>query len=82
MAEYIDIARIDDWNDLLIIDDNGYAISVYDVGELPRANVVEREKIDTAIEEMNSIGLGVVMDCDEMRDYCVEILKRNIGESK
>ena len=34
--------------------------------------------IKNAIEEMNSIEL--VMDCDEMRDYCIEILKRNIGE--
>lgn len=37
-----------------------------------------RSKIDKAIKEMESIEL--VMFCDEMRDYCVEILKRNIGE--
>lgn len=35
-------------------------------------------KIDKAIEEMNNIEL--VMSCEEMRDYCVEILKRNIGK--
>ena len=40
MAEYMDIARIDDWNDLSIIDDNGNATYVYDVGELPKANVI------------------------------------------
>ena len=34
-----------------------------------------RSKIDKAIDEMNSIELGLVMDCDDMRDYCVEILK-------
>lgn len=33
MKEYIDISRIDDWN------------------ELQRANVIEKEKIDKAIEE-------------------------------
>lgn len=37
-----------------------------------------RAKIDKAIAEMESIEL--VMFCDEMRDYCVDILKRNIGE--
>ena len=44
MAEYIDIARIDDWNNLSIIDDNGNARYVYDVGELPRADVIEIPK--------------------------------------
>lgn len=43
----------------------------------PTADVVERSKIDKAIEEMESI--EAVMFCDEMRDLCVEILKRNIG---
>jgi len=47
---------------------------------IPIADVIERAKIDNAIKEMNSMPLGLVMDCDEMRDYCVEILKRNIGE--
>lgn len=41
MAEYIDIARIDDWNDLSIIDDNGCAIYVDNISELPTANVIE-----------------------------------------
>ena len=45
---------------------------------IPSVEAVERSKIDKAIEEMNNIGL--VMSCDEMRDYCVEILKRNIEE--
>ena len=48
------------------------------VMQIPTADVIERSKIDKAIEEMESIEL--VMFCDEMRDYCVEILKRNIGE--
>ena len=41
---------------------------------------MERSKIDKAIEEMESIEDGLVMSCEEMRDYCVEILKRNIEE--
>lgn len=48
------------------------------VMQIPTADVIERSKIDKAIKEMESIEL--VMFCDEMRDYCVEILKRNIGE--
>ena len=39
---------------------------------------VELSKINKAIKEMNNIDL--VMSCEEMRDYCVEILKRNIEE--
>lgn len=50
------------------------------IKNLSTANVVEQEKIDKAIEEMNSMELGLIMECGEMRDYCVEILKRNIGE--
>ena len=50
------------------------------IKEQPTIDVIEKEKIDNAIKEMNSMPLGLVMNCDEMRDYCVEILKRNIGE--
>lgn len=61
MAEYMDISRIDDWNDLSIIDDNGWATYVYDVGELPRANVIEREKINKAIEGAYRIRTDVLL---------------------
>ena len=37
-----------------------------------------RSKIHKAIVEMESI--DTVMFCEEMRDLCVEIIKRNIGE--
>lgn len=37
-----------------------------------------KTNIKKSIKEMSSIQL--VMDCDEMRDYCIEVLKRNIGE--
>ena len=37
-----------------------------------------RLNVAKAIKEMENIEL--VMFCDEMRDYCVEILQRNIGE--
>lgn len=87
MAEYIDIARIDDWNDLSIIDDDGYAINVYDVGELPRADVVEREKIDKAISEIMDIDWHkIIWNYEDVeigfKSEVEKILKRNIGESK
>ena len=84
MAEYMDIARIDDWNDLSIIDDDGNATYVYDVSELPRADVVEREKIDKAIEEMEKFKEDVASTNDLYAQscvrHCIVTLKRNIGE--
>jgi hypothetical protein len=83
MTEYMDIARIDDWNDLSIIDDDGCVKYVYDVGELPRADVVGREKIDKAIEEMDKLAAHKVkpisFDQAVAIDMCIEILKRNTG---
>lgn len=85
MKEYIDISKINDWNELEIIGDDGEAYCVYDVSELPRANVIEKEKIDKAIEEMkihimcntdpktghvNILGQGQIM--------MLNILKKNI----
>ena len=83
MAEYMDIARIDDWNDLSIIDDDGYAIQVYDVGELPKADVIEREKIDKAIKSAeDSISICFKLGLNErafgMREI-LETFERNIG---
>lgn len=81
MAEYINKEEVlsysksyntDGWDSYTPL-----VVDVEDIEEIPPADVVERSKIDKAIEEMNNIKL--VMDCDEMRDYCVEILKRNIG---
>lgn len=45
MKEYIDISKIKDWEKLEIIGDDGEAYCVYDISELPRANVIEKEKI-------------------------------------
>lgn len=85
MKEYIDISNINDWNELEIIGDDGEAYCVYDASELPRAYVIEKEKIDKAIEEMkinimcntdpktghvNILGQGQIM--------MLNILKKNI----
>lgn len=45
------------------------------------ANVIERSKIDKAIEEMDSIDLNEYADNTyQLVNECIEILKRNIGE--
>ena len=54
-AGYMDISRIDDWDNLSIIDDDGNATYVYDVGELPRSDVVEREKYDLLQSEYETL---------------------------
>jgi hypothetical protein len=54
MAEYMDISRIDDWDNLSIIDDDGWAKYVYDVGELPIADVVERSEYDNMVKYLKA----------------------------
>jgi hypothetical protein len=50
---------------------------------VPTANVVEREKIDKAIEEMTRLLDNTNNIALENRTYdCIQILKRNMGESK
>ena len=88
MKEYMDIMRIDDWNDLSILDDNGNARYVYDVGELPRADVVEKEKIAKAIGEI--IDKSFISDIYNNRtddeivklDDVIEILRRTVKGEK
>ena len=79
MAEYIEKAEIEKWGTCIAERNNKQElIPKIGIHLLHTADVIERSKINKAIEEMNSIEL--VMDCDEMRDYCIEILKRNIGD--
>jgi hypothetical protein len=98
MAEYIDRNRLK--SELLILKDkiepntqwqDGY-ISAMDVakmvvGSQPTADVIERAKIDKAIEEIEKIDLIVhdginhyYKDGEEAIAEVLEILKRNIGE--
>lgn len=81
MAEYIDRKKYmkDKYNcDLIQIDNVELVPLCQIIDKLEQS--IERSKVDKAIEEMNSLEEGLIMECDEMRDYCVEILKRNIGE--
>lgn len=81
MAEYIDRKKYmkDKYNCDLIQIDNVELVPLYQIIDRLEQSI-ERSKINEAIKEMNSMEVGLVMECDEMRDYCVDILKRNIGE--
>jgi hypothetical protein len=60
------------------------------IASIPKADVVEREKIDKAIEEIK----GLIKGCSKLPtvniynkyseglEDCLEILKRNIGENE
>lgn len=81
MAEYIDRKKYmkDKYNCDLIHIESLELVPLYQIIDRLEQSI-EISKIDNAIKEMESMPLGLVMDCDEMRDYCVDILKRNIGE--
>lgn len=50
--------------------------------QIPTADVVEREKIDKAIEEIENINQLAQYTRGDIKRMCIEILKRNIGESR
>ena len=87
MAEYIDREELEcdtEWSDYF---DNYVSYSKLQIENAPTADVVERSKIDKAIEEMekaekeaneNNCFKSFTM-ASIYRD-CIEILKRNIGE--
>lgn len=52
------------------------------VMQIPTADVVEREKIDKAIEEIENINQLAQYTRGDIKRMCIEILKRNIGESR
>lgn len=75
MAEYMDIMRIDDWNDLSILDDNGNARYVYDVGELPRADVVERSRYEQLDEEANALSKAYQEEREKYKQLRLNVAK-------
>lgn len=80
MAEYINIKDVKNLIEVGIEDSWELDYISERLKNIDKADVIERSKINKAIEEMNNLEEGLIMECDEMRDYCVEILKRNIGE--
>lgn len=84
MAEYIDREKL--IPDRCYYEPYGYeAISCEQIFHEDVADVVEREKIDKAIEEISNIDWKeIIMNYDDVeigfKDKVEEILKRNIGE--
>lgn len=77
MAEYIKLDAIMEYCQ----NQKDKTINCNDLARFPTADVIERSKIDKAIEEMDSIDLNEYADNTyQLVNECIEILKRNIGE--
>lgn len=60
-----------------------YSSQLIELVDIPVADVIEREKIDKAIEEMGKIDLNEYADNTyQLVNKCIEILKRNVEENK
>ena len=92
MAEYIDRTQLEpdtEWSDYY---DDFICYSQSQINSLPTADVIERSKIDKAIEEIKEVSfkhyfehgeyIGEITEqCEVVKlNYVLEILKRNIGE--
>jgi len=86
MAEYIDKKQFD--RKFIIKMLSPTTSTIFDVkdiiDELPTADVVEREKIDKAIEEMERYSTSFEYanrhDLASAVDYCIGVIQRNTGE--
>lgn len=87
MAEYIDRTNLITVTDIRQDGSEFTYISYDDIQSLPTADVVEREKIDKAIEEIEQLinhsklpAVNIYNKYSDGLKDCLEILKRNIGE--
>ena len=56
-----------------------YSSPLIELVDIPVADVIEREKIDKAIEEMGKLASQPIsLDQKDAIDMCIKILKRNI----
>lgn len=84
MAEYIDRTELEPDTEWSEYEDGFISYSQSQINSLPKADVIEKEKLDKAIEEI------IKYRDDATNDFCevevgaingvLEILKRNIGE--
>ena len=86
MAEYIDRTELEldtEWSEY---EDGFTSYSQFQIQNMPTADVVEREKIDKAIEEIEKEEVEVDYMNERKSGFnsgifrALEILKRNIGE--
>ena len=84
MKEYIDREKfLKRFNVLYNVLDNLermlYSDALVELIDIPVANVIEREKIDKAIDEMGRLASQPIsLDQKDAIDMCIKILKRNI----
>ena len=84
MKEYIDREKfLKRFNVLYNVLDNLermlYSDALVELIDIPVADVIEREKIDKAIEEMGRLASQPIsLDQKDAIDMCIKILKRNI----
>lgn len=84
MKEYIDREKfLKQFNVLYNVLDNLermlYSDALVKLIDIPVADVIEREKIDKAIEEMGKLASQPIsLDQKDAIDMCIKIIKRNI----
>ena len=89
MAEYIDRTQLEPDTEWSEYEDGFISYSQSQINSSPTADVIERSKIDEAIEEIGDYNIKTnFTSCSEVfqlgvtrgLDLASEILKRNIGE--
>ena len=57
-----------------------YSSPLVELVDIPKADVIEREKIENAINEMGKLASqSISLDQKDAIDMCIKILKRNIA---
>ena len=57
-----------------------YPSPLVELVDIPKADVIEREKIENAINEMGKLASqSISLDQKDAIDMCIKILKRNIA---
>lgn len=86
MAEYIDRTELEPDTEWSEYEDGFVSYSRSQIQGMPKADVIERSKIDKAIEEINNAEVEVDFMNEHSSGFnsglskALEILKRNIGE--
>ena len=85
MEKYIDRDKVLEYRETVITDDYSGnetldVVLTEEILGLTPANVVEREKIDKAIDEIEEERYMHYTNVSDVIDSVLEILKRNIGE--
>ena len=84
MAEYIDRTELETDTEWSEYEDGFVSYSQSQIQGMPKADVIERSKIDKALKEMDDLASHKVhpisFDQSVAIDMCIAIIKRNIRE--